>query len=611
MITRKLGKVLRGNATPAQLAVGTFLAVVLGFLPGFFTSPGLTLSVLLLLLVFNANLTLIGILFAASKLLSLLLQPLSFALGRQLLEGGTEPFFAFLVNAPVWALFGFEYYLTTGALALGMAIGLVGAIAMVILVGRFRRTMAGLEQNSERFALIASNPVGRVFTWVFLGAASDQRYQELVSAKGKLIRWPGILVALLVCGLLWALQEAIASSWVIEQIRRGAEQANGATVELAGGELDLAEGRLVLEGIAIADPEQLDRNLFSAQRLEADLSSADLLRKRLRLERVSITGGAYGLDRDEPGVRLASAEEPQEESQTPSQSAPGTLQVSGGDLDRYLSTASLWRQRFQQFARWLQRLPTPPAADQSPVGETLEQRLRRQIEGFGYALIRADHLVQQSPLLSIGELQAEQVSVPDWPEATLNIRAWEFSSQPWLSAAVPALETESSDQRLMFKMALGALGKQGGENRIHLRLQRWPAQPLLDQLALQGDTQVLGGVLGLEAEGTLGLRGEPTIELPILVSLANATLSVRDRGEAPIKKLEVKVGISGPVASPDVKVDEQGIKSSLQQLAGNLVKQRAREEVDKQTEKARQKAQQEAESRLGGEVGGALKGILK
>ncbi|MCL6414424.1 hypothetical protein MIB92_02060 [Aestuariirhabdus sp. Z084] len=610
MITRKLGALLRGNTTPAQLAIGSMLAVVLGFLPGFSSAPGLMLATILLLLVFNANLTLVGLLFAVAKLLSLLLQPLSFAIGRVLLEGGTESFFVFLVNTPVLALFGFEYYLTTGALVLGLVLGAACAFALIVVLGGFRRKMASLEKNSDLYANLSAGVTGKLITWVFLGSGSGQRYEEVLQARGKLIRWPGVLVAIALCLLLWLAQSLLASSWVIEQLRGGLERANGATVELEGGTLDLADGRLVLEGLAMTDPNHLDRNLFSADRIEANLSSMDLLRKRLRLDRVAISGGAYGSPRAVAGQRLV---EPVQEAST---AAPVTAEneINGsrvkGDLDQFITTGQLWRQRFQQLAQWVERLPLPSEGKTTTAAESLEERLRREIERYGYASVRANHLVQQVPSLSVGELFADKVAVTDWPQATLEIRAREISSQPWLSSQTPRIEIESSDQRLLSRLTLGQFKQGGGENKIGILLQKWPAEPLLEQLKLDGDTTLRGGELALKADGILSVGSEASIELPLNVVLTNATLAIEGAGEAPIKRLKTRVQLTGPLASPAISVDQQGLKDDLAAAAGDLVKARVKQETDKHVEQAREKAQKEVESKLGQEVGGALKGIF-
>ena len=86
MITKKIAKILRGSATPAQLMMACVFGCALGFMPGFAQSPGLIVFLILLLIVLNANLALAAIAAAVAKIVSLLLLPLSFGLGQVLLQ---------------------------------------------------------------------------------------------------------------------------------------------------------------------------------------------------------------------------------------------------------------------------------------------------------------------------------------------------------------------------------------------------------------------------------------------------------------------------------------------------------------------------------------------
>ena len=88
-LLRKFGVLLRGKATPFQIIAGCLLGAWLGFMPGFFHAPGLIVVLTLALIFLNANLFLAGIVGLAAKLLSFVLLPVSFNLGRALLDGPT------------------------------------------------------------------------------------------------------------------------------------------------------------------------------------------------------------------------------------------------------------------------------------------------------------------------------------------------------------------------------------------------------------------------------------------------------------------------------------------------------------------------------------------
>jgi uncharacterized protein (TIGR03546 family) len=118
MITRKIGKLFRGKSTPFQVYAACILGSMIAFVPGLTQAPGLLLALILCLVVLNANLGVAAIVGIGAKILSLLLTPVSFAAGRVLLHGPTEGLFKTMVNAPVLAYFGFEYYTVTGGLVL-------------------------------------------------------------------------------------------------------------------------------------------------------------------------------------------------------------------------------------------------------------------------------------------------------------------------------------------------------------------------------------------------------------------------------------------------------------------------------------------------------------
>ena len=121
LILRKFVSLLSGKVTPFQIVAACLLGTMLGFAPSFGQAPGLVLGLFMLLLVLNANLFLAFFAAAGMKLVSFLLLPVSFASGRLLLDGPTQPLFEKLINAPVFAFFGFEYYTVTGAIAASCA----------------------------------------------------------------------------------------------------------------------------------------------------------------------------------------------------------------------------------------------------------------------------------------------------------------------------------------------------------------------------------------------------------------------------------------------------------------------------------------------------------
>ena len=199
-ILRKIGKFIRGDATPFQIMSACLLGGVLGFMPGARQAPGLIAFLTFLLVIVNANLFLAGIVLLAGRLFALLLMPLSFYAGRMLIDGPTEGIFTALINAPLTAWFGFENYVATGSLLTGALFGMVCGFSTITLISSFRRRMAALEEHSETYKTFISKPFVRVLIFVFMGGVKGKKdWSEILEKRiGNPIRPLGaVLVATL------------------------------------------------------------------------------------------------------------------------------------------------------------------------------------------------------------------------------------------------------------------------------------------------------------------------------------------------------------------------------------------------------------------------------
>jgi len=263
MLSRDIGAMLRGEATTAQMFGAAILGSLLGFIPGFSNGAGLFVLLVALLVLLNVSLPFALLIFALAKLISLLLLPASFHLGRAIVDGPLQPLFRWAVNAPVLALMGFEHYATTGGLVFGLLFGLVVGWLAARTIAQLRRVLAGLTSDSAGYRAAVSKPWTRVLGFVLLGA-HDLNWSQPPAKKRKPIRLLGLIVVVLLAGVLVAAHEFLTSRFLTGLVRQGLESANGATVDLSGASLDLAAGKLTLSGLALADPAALDHDLFRA-----------------------------------------------------------------------------------------------------------------------------------------------------------------------------------------------------------------------------------------------------------------------------------------------------------------------------------------------------------
>jgi uncharacterized protein (TIGR03546 family) len=593
MFTRTIGRIVRGKATPFQLFTACVLGAMLGFMPGFREAPGLIVALTLLLIIFNANLPLAALVGVGAKLISLLLVPVTFAVGRWLLDGPFQGLFTWLINAPVFALFGFEYYVTTGGLFLGLILGLLVAIAVVRLVTLFRSRMASLEKGSERFNRFVGKRWVKVMTFVFVGGGLGKlTYEDLLTKKvGNPIRPLGVVFAVLVVVLLVLVQHFAAGPIVTAALQRGLERANGATVDLADAQLDLKTQRLTITGLAMADPNNLATDLFRAAKIEGQISGANLLRKRLQLDRVIVSDATSGESRRAPGHLVGPQPKP-----VPVEKPPGTKTI-----DDYLRDAKVWKERLAQARKWLEKLSGPEDTEERP--ETLQERLEREARELGYAWVRATHLIEGSPTFTVSELIAEKVRTAELPGETVDIVGRNLSTHPALLGKAPQLTIRSSGNTLDFETLVGSLNAIRSPNVIRLSYRGLPTERVAGNLVIDGTAPLQGGTIDLAFDGTWELRQGAFVDLPLRATLNDVTLSLPRLEATQIKQLVLPIGLVGPLDNPRVMVDDK-------QLTDALVKAGASQLVNQLKDKATDTLSREVGDKIGSKIGEQGKGVL-
>lgn len=580
IITRKIGAILRGKATPFQLASGCILGALLGFLPGFSTAPGLTIVLALLLVLLNANLFLAAVVGGVGKLLSLVLMSVSFSIGQLLLDGPLGGLFSALINTPVFALLGVENYAATGGLVLGTIWGILAAFGVVRGVSQFRQRMADASAHSERYQKWNSKAWVRWSVFLLAGGGlKDPDYAELAQKKvGNPIRPLGLVFVGVTVTFLVVAYKFFAPSIITTALRDGLEQANGATVELGSADLDLSSGRFIVTDLAMADPNNLGTNIFAADHIEADISGADLLRKRLTIDNIIIRGASLSGTRRVKGSKVSTAPEAEDQP---------TLQIpDAGTLEEYWNNAQVWRERLAQAKSWLDRLSGGDTleANSEDAGPSWQERLQRIAEERGYAAVTADHLITDAPRLLISNLLADNVTASWLSDETLSISAKNLSTQPRLVSVPVGIEITSSGG------TTGLSVNAGSTTRVAAHYRGISADSVGAALQKNGSNPPLkGGTIDVTFQGTYS-TADGTIDWPLEVKLNDTTVQIAGR-EIPLKNFNLPIALTGSLGSPTIKIDKNQFAKIAQQAGTQLLKDKASEV-------------------LGDKAGGLIKGLF-
>ncbi|MFG0274516.1 MAG: hypothetical protein ACF8QF_05620 [Phycisphaerales bacterium] len=558
LISRKIGKLVRGKATPFQIISASVLGAMLGFIsfdgPDLLARVTLTTAVALVLVVLNANLFLAGLVGLGAKLVSLFVMPVTFAAGRVLLDGPTQPFFEWAINTPVLALMGLEYYSLTGALVMGLILGLIVGVSLSAAIRQFRRTMAKMEEGSDRYQRYTAKGWVKALTWIFLGKGHGKKtsYAELAEKRmGNPVRPLGVVFALLVVGLGFIAQLFLTEPLVTAAVQRGLERANGATVDLASADLDLSQGTMTLTGLAMADPNALSTNLLAAQQVEINVATSDLLRKRMAFDRIVVNEASQGGQRRFPGRIIGQPPKP-----APAPEGPGKT------IEDYFKQAEIWQERLAQARRWLEKIsrPDPDAApEEGQPRETLEERLKREVAQQGFSRVRATHLIEGAPLVVVRELEIDGVVFADLPDDPLSIRGVNLSTQPWLLSEAGNLNVTSRSGALTGAFTI----EPSGAARLTASRTGLSADAISDMLIAD---PLSGGTVDLSLDAALS---GATLQAPLTVTARNTTLSLPQVGSTDVDQFTLPIALFGPVDAPRIVIDDAALRKALVDAGAN------------------------------------------
>ena len=577
MFIRKIGKFLRGNATPFQIISATVLGALLGSLPGLSQGPLLFLALLFLLIVLNANLFLAGLTLLLVKLITLILLPLYFQVGVSLLEGPLGNLVAGLVNAPVTAWFGLEFYVMLPSLVVGGLLGFFLGLWLSRALARFRGKMANLESGSEKYQAYTAKPWIKFLAWLLVGGLKGKKsWSEMNQGKrGLPVRPLGIilmvsLVVLIVVGLKF-----MDTTIITSVVRDNLEKANGATVDVAGVEIQPGQNRVILSGLAMADPENLQTNRFAASQIIADVSGMNLLAKKLVVDSLDVVEPRVGTTRKLAGRRTVEVEKPQQE-ETPKEE--GEV-----NIEDYLGQASVWKERLATIKRIYERI-APYMEKEEGESEAAEEaglswrdRLAQRAREEGYARIKSDSLIRKSPRLLIRELKAENLEIGG-NDDIFNITGDNLSTQPALLAESGQLKVVRGDQDLSV-----TLGLPTSATPSQSRLQVSLAGLDINELEAQAGKELpmKGGTMDISGDGTID---NGVLDVPLKVTLKNTTVNAFGT-EMPLNNFPLEVRLYGPMEDPNLSIPQDALKNAATEAGKskveNLIKEKGGDELKK------------------------------
>ena len=570
MAVGSIRRLLKGGLSPAHVWSTVILGFLLGMIPDYAASAGLVTLLIFCSLLIRVNAGLFALSLIVSKTFLLLSLPWLFDLGQTALHGSMGGGLLTLSQLPVLAWFGFERYLTVGALFVGVPLSLVVALVVNSSIQKMRQAGASLDSN-PKFDAFAQSLIGRVSLNLMLGKSAKDGLGSALSNPVPLLRWKeGIVAALLIAIVatgVWQWAKSDLKSAVMPVL----EGANGATVDVDGLSLNLWTGTLDVTGLALADPSDLSANSFATAELRISVSGLALLSKRIVVNEVSTTDATYGMAREMPGQLVGPLIDP------PAISAPSAEELGG-----YVNEADQWLDRLKQAQNWLKKWEgsIPSGSDAKPeVGSpSYEEWLEAQIAQSGY--IKQSFAPIEDSFWSVvaKKVSMESLRIAAFGDRDLTLSAENLASNPQRLALSPRLELTSKDESLGVLLQLNELSG-AGANQLTVSADGLDAESTLTSLKPSISKQISGGQIALNVDGEFRYAGDGELNLDLLAALRDAELTVRRR-DISVQELQVPVQIQGSFNAPKIRVENKAIEDQLKNLAEGALKDEAKSKVE-------------------------------
>ncbi len=600
MIIRILTRSVRGPAKPRQIFAATVLGSMVAFVPSYTDQAFFAIGLVALLFGSGANIPLASAVWFPARLLALAVMPFSFSTGKFLIDGPAHDLIAWFVNAPVFALFGFQYFALTGGIPVAIAFGGIMGALTLWLVRVTRKKLNQYAEGESGWKKVLASPYARGLNWIFGG---DWKKPEPVSITRAMFR-PLLGVAFL--AVVYLVIQFAPGPWLKPVLADQLAEWNGATVDLEDVEVNLARGRLTLVGLEMADDKDLDRNLFSAGRLEADFSTGDFLRGRWSIDRAVAHDSHQGTLRETRGVRV---EEPEQEE---SDSTGGVPTVGDGKtLDDYLEEARVWEERLEQVKEWLEKIA---GSDEEGEPESTRERMEREIAELGWGLVASHELREDAPALFIAEFAIEGMESENVEGDPIDVEIRNFSTDPSLVAVSPSVSVRSRSGRIQFDVGLGSSSSSGQADGttsgLNFVWNEIATEKLLDELKASERPIVENGAIDLKLLGEWGGGKVGELAMPLLVTIREANWRLGGDDAFHLQAVSFPLELSGSLASPSIDFDAEHFRQTVIEAGRAELSGRLQSAAKSEFDELLNKGEDALGVELGTEVKDSAKGIL-
>ena len=597
---KKMLAVFRGSVSPVMIFISIMLGFWFGLVPDF---AGFHVGVIALVFVLNVHLGLFLLSAALGKALCYAAAPLLYHIGI-IVQNNLSGLLNALASVPIIGLTDFNRYAVAGALVVGPVIGAVAGLLMARSVIGFRRRLLKFEEGSERFRKWYSNRWVRILDRVLVGKRTKDA-KSLFTAKTKIVRKAGVVIAVLILGGSAVAMHFIKDNIVKDYAVKTMTKANGAEVNLESLDLSLS-GSVSVSGIQVTDANKPENNQVAIDKIAANASIYDLLLGRLVMENVEVSNVRFDQKRETPG-EVVKAPAPEPEPFDPCEYTVTPEDIA--KLEKYFKDAKAIKEKLQKARKWLPKSEEEAEAEIEP-----EEEPHKYLD---YLLASAP--VEVTPRMMARRILVEKVLIPSNLFGNSDVLMKNINSAPRAANLPVAFGIKSNETGAALNLTFdyptgGPVPKVTGDFN-DLDLSRLKSS-LSSDSGLVFDSGTASGTLN-------GMVTDRSIDLTIDLAVTN--MKARAQGDdllgldpkiasealAVLENINTKIRVVGPITEPRLVFDVKGLQEAFKNAALEAGKKRLQQEVDKQKEGLQKKIDEQIEKNLGDKAPEELKDVLK
>lgn len=572
---RKTLAVFRGQVSPGFIFFSVLLGFWFGLTPGW---SGLHTVFVMLVLVLNINLGLFLLSAGLGKTLCFAAAPVLFHVGAWV-HDYLPGLLRLLASVPVVGITDFNRYSVAGALVLGPVIGGIAGLLLARSVISFRRMLLKFEEGSEQFKKWYSNRGVRILDRLLIGKRTRDA-KTLFTAKTKIIRKAGVILALLVLVVsaftTMLLRDKAVKDYVITKMT----QANGAEVNLDKLELYPLTGAVSASGLQLTDPEKRQKNHVSAGKVAADVSVYNLLLGKLVMEDVRVSDVKFDESRAMPGKVVETDARRRPPIFDPCDFKLETADIS--KLETYLKDAKAVKAWLQKVRKWL------------PKGKEKESEARlKQVPQEYLHYLTAQAATPQSPRILAKRVLLDKVQIPSRFFGNSKVSLENISDAARTAGLPVTVAVESYDTSASLSITFDYTSPDKGP-LVSGTFGGLDVSEIQHSLSSNTGLVFEKGVASGQFEGMVTSESvDVTVDIAIRGIEAKAQgdgilrLGLKTTSEAldVLEDLHTTIRVVGPVNEPRLVFDVQALQEELKEALVKAGKGRLAEEIDKQIEK--------------------------